>query len=221
MHGKEYLETHQKRFDMTIDYLKGAGFLRDGIDILELGCPSEFTEILKGGFSVNVTNTGCDLRYTPLFRWKSGDLIEEKFDLVLCMELIAHIKDQDTEDIGQLSSFNGSGIKNLISECSKRVKEGGRLFVSTPNVHCYRVFENWCLNKDIYTYDLHPRELSVSYLEEVLGEHFNIKVDYFECWSCHGTSEEFMREAEDFLRRNGLSVENRRDDNVFILCEKL
>jgi SAM-dependent methyltransferase len=219
-HNEEYLETHKLRFETTIKHLKEAGVLRDGINILELGTPNEFTEVLKGECKANITNTCSDLRYAPIMRWGDGENLAEEFDLILCMELIEHIKDQNTNDIGQLACFNGSGIKGLVSECNKLLKQDGALFVSTPNVHCYAIMHNWCVKNEIYTYDLHPRELTEAYLKEVLGEYFDIKIDYFDCWSCHGVERIFMNMAENFLKENGYDTENRDKDNLFALCTK-
>ena len=209
--GDEYLETHERRFNITISHLEAEGLLKDGISILELGTPTVFTEMLNERFDVNITNTSTDLRYDI-------PITEKKFDLVLCMELIEHIKDQNTEDLGELASFNGSGIKNLISECARLLKIGGALFVSTPNVHCYKVFENWCKNIDLYTYNPHPRELSMSYLEEVLGEHFDLNVRYIKCWDCHGADTHLMELAKEFLKQNGFSYDHRDKGDIFITC---
>jgi SAM-dependent methyltransferase len=207
----EYFETHKHRFNITISHLEEGGFLGDGTNVLELGTPTVFTGMLNERFDVNITNTSTDLRYDI-------PITEEKFDLILCMELIEHIKDQNTEDVGQLSSFNGSGIKNLISECARLLKIGGALFVSTPNVHCYRVFENWCKNMDLYTYSPHPRELSMSYLQEVLGEHFYLTAKYIKCWDCHGADKKLMGAMKEFLEKNGFSHENRDSGDIFITC---
>ena len=214
MHGEEYLQTHQKRFDLTIERLQAAGHLKNGDKVLELGDPSEFTEILKERCDVNITNTSTDLRY-PIYNseW-------HQFDLILCMELIEHIKDQNTSDIDALSVFTGSGIKCMLKECERLLKDDGTLFVSTPNIHCYRVLENWCKNDEIYTYGPHPRELTIQYLEEVLGEYFELEVEHVNCWDCHGTSTEFMEVAKRFLESIGESAENRENGAIFITCTK-
>ena len=131
---KQYLETHEKRFNMTISYLEQKGVLKNNIKVLELGTPTVFTKMLNGRFDLDITNTNTDLRY---------DIpIQDKFDLVLCMELIEHIKDQDTDDFLELNHFMGSGVRNLVSECSRLAKEEGAVFISTPNLHCYKVFQN-------------------------------------------------------------------------------
>ncbi len=205
-----YLNTHKRRFDITISYLEENGVLRNNIKVLELGTPTVFTGILNERFDLDITNTSTDLRY---------DIpIEGEFDLVLCMELIEHIKDQDTDDFLQLNHFTGSGVINLVSECARLVKDKGAVFISTPNLHCYKVFQNWCRGLDIYTYPPHPRELSISYLKEILGEWFDLTIDYQNCWDCHGVNEDFMKLAEEFLVRNGFEWENRDKGDIFILC---
>ena len=95
MLGNEYLETHRVRFETTLKYLKERGVLRDNIKILEMGTPSEFTDILKSECNAEITNTCSDLRYAPIMRWGDGENLAEEFDLILCMELIEHIKDQN------------------------------------------------------------------------------------------------------------------------------
>ena len=199
---------------MTIEYLQGRGYLEDNTKVLELGGPSEFTEILKERCNVNITNTSTDLRY-PFCDEEWG-----KFDLILCMELIEHIKDQDTSDFDELAVFTGSGIKCMLKECDQLLKGNGALFVSTPNIHCYRVLENWCNNDEIYTYGPHPRELTMQYLEEVLGEYFDLKVKYIKCWDCHGTSPEFIKVAKKFLNKINRSSKNRDKGDIFITCTR-
>tara|TARA_Y100000593_G_scaffold85752_1_gene163276 strand:+ start:1863 stop:2528 length:666 start_codon:yes stop_codon:yes gene_type:complete len=208
---KQYLETHEKRFNMTISYLKQKGVLKNNIKVLELGTPTVFTKMLKGRFDLDITNTNTDLRY---------DIpIQDKFDLVLCMELIEHIKDQDTDNFLELNHFMGSGVRNLVSECSRLAKKEGAVFISTPNLHCYKVFQNWCRGLDIYTYSPHPRELSIGYLKEILGEWFDLTIDYKNCWNCHGVNKDFMKLAKEFLFHNGFEWKNRDKGNIFIFAE--
>jgi 2-polyprenyl-3-methyl-5-hydroxy-6-metoxy-1,4-benzoquinol methylase len=211
---KNYLKKHRRRYDITISHLQECGYLEDNTKVLELGAPSEFTEILKERCNVNITNTYTDLRY-PFY-----DKEWHKFDLILCMELIEHIKDQDTSNFDKLTVFTGSGIKCMLKECDRLLKDNGVLFVSTPNIHCYRVFENWCNNDEIYTYGPHPRELTMQYLEEVLGKDFHLKVKHIECWGCHGTSPEFIKSAKKFLNKINRPIKNRDKGDIFITCTK-
>ena len=56
-----YLNTHKRRFDITISYLEENGVLRNNIKVLELGTPTVFTGILNERFDLDITNTSTDL----------------------------------------------------------------------------------------------------------------------------------------------------------------
>lgn len=205
-----YREVHAKRFTTSLEFLISNGILKDGISILNLGGASTFKDIIRDGFDITFNETSCDLRY---------DIPDDnKYDLVLCMEVIEHIKDQDTNDIKKLGRFYGTGVKNLISESKRLLKEGGHFFLTTPNLFCYKTLYNWLSkSKSLMTWDGHPRELPPHYIKWVLSKHFGeITERYFNCWGDHGIPDGFYTEIEKALSTYDLS--NRIEDNVFFLC---
>lgn len=214
MLDKEYLNIHRKRFENTIDIIKSQGLIKDGDSILSLGCISFFKDFLLESFDVLFVETKTDLRYDIEFN-------DCEFDFVLCLEVIEHIKDQESSDFEDIARFNSSGIRNLIKESHRVLSSGGSMLVSTPNLHCYKTLYNWIERKQLFTYEPHPRELSQEYLEKELKNKFNI-VDCFykNSWHGHGVPEDFVEKAKKILDVLDLDTENREEDNLFIVCKK-
>ena len=205
-----YREVHAKRFTTSLEFLISNGVLKNGISILNLGGASIFKEMIRDKFDIIFNETSCDLRY---------DIPDDnKYDLVLCMEVIEHIKDQDTNDIKKLGRFCGDGVKSLISESRRLLKTGGHFFLTTPNLFCYKTLYNWlCKSKSLMTWDGHPRELPPDYIRWLLSKHFSeIEEKYFSCWGNHGIPDGFYDEMKKNLSTYDLS--NRIEDNVFFLC---
>lgn len=214
MLDKEYLNIHRKRFENTIDIIKSQGLIKDGDSILSLGCISFFKDFLLESFDVSFVETKTDLRYDIEFN-------DCEFDFVLCLEVIEHIKDQESSDFEDIARFNSSGIRNLIKESYRVLSSGGSMLVSTPNLHCYKTLYNWIEKKELLTYAPHPRELSQDYLEQEFSKLFpSIDFVYKNSWCGHGVPQEFVEKAEKILDVLNANVENRREDNLFMVCKK-
>jgi len=208
-----YYEIHKKRYDTTLDIIDKYNLLKNGDNVLSLGSCEKFKEFILTKFKVNIDETKCDLRYEIKK--------QERYNLVLCLEVIEHIKDQESNDINCLSTFTGSGIKSLISESYRLLKDGGHLLLSTPNIHCYKVLYNWIYREEIFTYPPHPRELSEKYLKLELEKYYqDIKIIYKNSWNCHGLPKDFIGIVGNFMKNNNLDTDNRFDDNLFLICKK-
>lgn len=211
--NSEYNEIHRKRFENTIDIIKEHSILKDSQNVLSLGNPCGFKEILLNSYDVHIETTTGDLRSIVLY--------DNLFELVLCLEVIEHIKDVDSTNIEDLARFTGSGIKNMLQQAYNSLKPGGYLLISTPNLHCYKTLYNWVIKDSLLTYHPHPRELSEKYVKiqtESLFE--SVWVVYKNSWWGHGVPEDFVTKGKAFLDLIGESSDNREEDNVFFICKK-
>lgn len=211
--NSEYNEIHRKRFENTLDIIKEHSILKDGQTVLSLGDPCGFKKILLNHFDVDIETTTGDLRSIVLY--------DNVFDLVLCLEVIEHIKDIDSDNIEDLAQFTGSGIKHMLQQSYNSLRPGGYLLISTPNLHCYKTLYNWMIKDSLLTYDPHPRELSEKYIKLQTENLFeSVWVVYKDSWWGHGVPEDFVRKGKAFLDLIGESSDNREEDNVFFVCRK-
>lgn len=210
-------KVHNKRYELTLEFLKSNELLKEGSSILDCGGNSTFIKnyLNKNCSGLSVESTSSDLRYDL-------DLPSNTFDLVLCMEVIEHIKDQDSSLIEDIAAFTGSGIKNLISECARVLKPGGSLLITTPNIHSYRVLNNWLYKgNEIFNYRLHPRELSYKYIEGIVENLFSsYSYVFYNSWETFELPEEIIKNYEEMLTNFGFDTTNRREDDLFFLCRK-
>ena len=211
--SNEYNEIHQKRFQNTLDIIKENGILKDHQTVLSLGDPCGFKEILLNSFDVHMETTADDLRSIVLY--------DNLFDLVLCLEVIEHIKDIESTNIDDLARFTGSGIKHMLQQSYNSLKPGGHMLISTPNLHCYKTLYNWVIKDSLLTYDPHPRELSEKYIKTQTENLFeSVSVIYKNSWWGHGIPKDFVRKGKAFLDLIGESSYNREEDNIFFICRK-
>lgn len=118
----DYWWFHERRWNMTFKTI--APFVEQTSSILEVGGSSNITDFLAiQGIRTAVTNS--DLRETIPY------IVDESHDVVLCLEVIEHIKDQD----GSLpiDIFNETGVHCLVSEMRRILKPGGVVVCTTPN----------------------------------------------------------------------------------------
>jgi hypothetical protein len=217
---REYIYWHYKRyydsFLFLLPWLEG----RNNLDILELGAGSHgdsvFAQLLRKFApcnEVNVYYTGnSDLRY-PFAK----NLGKATFDLVLCMEVIEHLKDQEES---RIELFNGSGILSMLCEVKACLLDQGVIFITTPNPNSYRALRNQLLHKHPFVFDKHPRELNYEYLISVLSSsgYCILREKFNDSWTHEQPGiQEKMREM---LEMWGFSSE-KREDNIFLLAEPI
>lgn len=211
--NEDYLRIHSKRFENTVALLEE--FPVKGAEVLSIGGEHG---ILRDYLSLNasrITVTTGDVR-------KPFPYPENSFDLVLCLEVIEHIK--DISPAGDTTAvFTGSGITVILNEMFRVLKAGGCLLLSTPNVHCFRNAINWFFKQEMSTYFQHPRELTESYLVTRLRETGFAKIDvrYMLSWYCHGVmNDPLVKKLHVFMQDNGIDTTNRKEDNLFLICTK-
>jgi hypothetical protein len=127
------------------------------------------------------------------------------------METIEHIF-----DLEPLHAVTLSGVRHVLAECWRTLVGGGVMFLTTPNASSTWIIQRTLLHEPPLLYDYHFREFTfaeIVTLVEAAG--FQIERAATErVWHFWD-----FRPIEDFMRRNGYSLENRGDD-TFVLARK-
>lgn len=154
----------------------------------------------------------------------------EKYDLVVCTEVLEHLKDRNDT---QRDIFNFSGALNLINESSRVLKRGGLFFLTTPNLSCAKAICRLILGKSPYFWIHHVREYTPAEVRYMLERaNFKIeKINTIDTWAnrWHTGDNPFLEfnikwEKNEsiimnFLKENSFTTDL-RDDTMFILARK-
>lgn len=162
--------------------------------ILDCGDGGPFCDWLREqGYLVDQT-APHDLRY-PL------PLPAGVYDLALCQEVIEHIKDQDHPDNRDV--FDGSGIRCLLAELRRVTVTAGRLFLTTPNLCCYRSIQRLLNHEHPHQYPPHPRELAPDDVRHYLAEAGWVaeRSELVSVWKDHRVSARERQEIASLARR--------------------
>jgi hypothetical protein len=158
----QYDFDHKTRFWET--YLRLSEHLELGKQLLELGGESKITNYLRSQLGLNVDVYSQDLRY-PF------DLNTNGYDLVLCLEVIEHIKDRtETGGINEIAMFTRSGVQNVFNESSRVLRRGGVLFMTTPNACSIDSIARIFLYQAPQLYAPHVKEYSADELIDLAKE---------------------------------------------------
>lgn len=195
---------HNRRYLETFERIRGS--LTPGTAVLDLGGRSPFTDLLEHHGRASVTCEGFDLRA----RFPLPDC---SFDLVLCMEILEHVKDRETGHLGELSTFTFSGIINCLRESWRVLMPGGLFVLTTPNVCSYRSVLNLLEHRHPYQYPPHNRELALTDVGRLLAEcgFVTETLTAFDAWSNGGRRARLLGVALATLLM-GFSVRHRQDD---------
>lgn len=150
-HRDSYFAHHQQRFVQTW----GA------VDAMELA----------PGRLLDVGGVGPVASYLARNGWMAeGTLAELRgplplpdatFDLILCTEVIEHIKDQDSTKLHDLEAFNYSGAMNLLRELRRALRPNGLLLITTPNAASWHMLAKWLYGDLLLADPKHVREFTV------------------------------------------------------------
>lgn len=155
-----YFAHHRHRFLQT--WLAVAELGRAGGRVLDVGGVGPVAGYLERlGWEVH--GSGVDLR-GPL------PLPDDCFDLVLCTEVIEHIKDVDSRSLRDLEAFNYSGVKNMLCELRRTMRPDGELVITTPNASSWHMLGKWLQGELPLADPQHVREFTVPELTRVAGE---------------------------------------------------
>ena len=144
--------------------------------MLELGGSGLFSYIIQDlNPSVHIDSTTTDLRYKL-------DLNSQSYDFLLNMEVIEHIKDQNSNSIGEMGCFTKSGLNTFLSECYRLLKPNGLMFLTTPNLTSLDNIHRILHHLPPINYYPHFREYSIGELKEFAENHkfAVLKIDTFD-----------------------------------------
>jgi SAM-dependent methyltransferase len=211
----DYVNVHLERYCESFEYIER--FLKPGDKILELGSNnngSTFIELIKTKFNCDIDFYDKDLRY-------EFDIESDKYDFVICMEIIEHIKDRESHVISEISQFNWNGMDNLMKEINRCLKKDGLLFITTPNACSYACILKILYHENPTHYLPHVKEFAYFELLEYI-EKFNFKVISSETKDPWKTKQYPIDKFKIFeiLKDNNISVEN-REQNTYCISKKI
>jgi SAM-dependent methyltransferase len=199
---------HNRRFAKSFQIVQP--LLTRESAVLCLGMPGTFEALLREFIGCSVESTGeTDLRYITT---------STTYDLILCMEVIEHVRDQEGGDV---ATFTASGILNMLKFAHESLKPGGKLFLTTPNVNSWRNLWLWMKNLHPYMFPPHHRELCKKDVQDLMkksGKWTEELAMATDCWSNHGCSAEQVGKMFSMMRGKGVdcSAETRADDLFFV-----
>ena len=215
--NNSYLKGHLPRLIESYNFIKK--YLEDGQSIIDIGSYGHFTKIVSKLHSIKFELSNFELR-------ENFPTISNSYDFVFCMEVIEHLKDRDSNNLEYISSFRYLGIFNLLCEMNRILKEGGLLFLTTPNINTYLSILRVLNYENPYFFTPHPRELSINELKRFLkSTGFEIlEIDTKNVWNDYSIGAErhadFVNKISDFCNKNGFSDKLRGDD-IFIIAKKV
>lgn len=155
-----YFAHHRQRFLQT--WAAVAGLAGTAGRLLDVGGVGPVASHL-GQLGWEVHGTAVDLR-GPL------PLPDGCFDLVLCTEVIEHIKDIESQELRDLEAFNYSGVKNMLCELRRTMRPAGALLVTTPNASSWHMLSKWLHGELLLADPAHVREFTPAELQRVARE---------------------------------------------------
>ncbi len=159
-----YEPVHNYRYEVSYAHIEP--WLNETTKVLELGGNNEYLDNNpipnSSPFAKLLTTAnGCQVDSPADFDLRYKFPIKDNlYDLVTCMEVLEHIKDQDSKDIKSAAVFNFDGILNLLRESYRVTKPGGWMFISTPNVCSLRNLHRLVHSAHPYFWQPHNRELA-------------------------------------------------------------
>lgn len=207
----QYDFDHKTRFWET--YLRLNDHLEIGKQLLELGGESKITNYLKTQLGIAVDVYSQDLRY-PF------ELNTNGYDLILCLEVIEHIKDRtETGGINEIAMFTRSGVRNVYNESWRVLRDGGILFMTTPNACCIDSIARIFLYQAPQLYAPHVKEFSAIELIDMAKESGFELIAYSTAnvWYPHPTID--RDRITSILRDANIPTDDRGDD-MFLVFQK-
>lgn len=139
---------------------------------------------------------------------------------VLCLEVLEHMHDVDTDSAANRHQFTFSGMSRLLRACCETLRPGGRLFLTTPNVCALSSIWRLACGQDPFMYPPHVRELTPSMLNWLLFEtgFDRVSIDSHDVWDRHGMPDAVARSCR-FVA--GFDPNTPRGDDLFAWAFRL
>jgi hypothetical protein len=146
-----YYQGHRRRFVHTMRALEP--YLRPNMVVLDVGGKGELMQSLFDFYQKGITVESHigDIRY----QWRTG---RSGYDLILCMEVLEHLKDRPIRGISQLDlaiGFHYIGLWNYFIEARNILNDRGIMAITTPNANSYVALYKWMLGGPPTQYYLH------------------------------------------------------------------
>jgi SAM-dependent methyltransferase len=202
---------HRFRFYLTVNWLRSIVGSDTNITALELGGEEVATDILRNSFPlIQWNHHHGDLRYP----WH--DVADESVDLVVGMEIVEHLADLPD---GYNPGFRRTGLKAMLAETYRVLKDGGILFLTTPNAGSIIHLEYALDGVSPWYYPLHNREYTIDELQDELAQ-AGFVVERWQAVHCM-TVDAYQNHIPAFqlLLNRSCETANRGDD-LFIIAKK-
>lgn len=217
----DYAASHYDRFIQSYEFI--APYLKDGMKCLDLGSYGHFRKLVQAFHpEVEFPNERDDFDLRNPFPIESS-----KYDMIFCMEVIEHIKDQNENgSIELLAEFNQSGVNNIMSEINRILKPNGILFLTTPNIGSW-MSAHRLLNGYSPTFYLpHVKEWSIQEMYRLHAKHNfdTLRVETADVFGGmsgkHPKNQLAVQRLEIMCRKLGYPIENRGDIMMFLSTKK-
>lgn len=217
----DYAASHYDRFIQSYEFI--APHLKNGMKCLDLGSYGHFQKLVQAfhpELEFPQERTDFDLRY-PF------PIDSEKYDLVICTEVIEHIKDHNENgDIDLLAEFNQSGVKSMMAEINRILKPNGMLFLTTPNINSYMSIHRALSYYSPTFYLPHVKEWSI---QEMHGIHRSNGLNvlraetrdvFGEMSGAHPRNKNVVMRIDNLCRKLGYGTDMRGDIMMFLSTKK-
>ena len=201
---REYILTHAARYEHTFNHFIDTFERLEGKKVLVLGGSSSFERYVANVFNFDLHVLSTDIRRA----WNIGP---ESVDAIFCFEVIEHLADLQEEDSIQ-DTFTFSGMKSVLAQSQKALKQNGDLLITTPNSCNVFAIGQLIHGMNPMRYEPHVRELNkveLRHLLESAGFTVNkIKTEFSWGNPTRMDPEEIMR----FIKLHGGVMEDRGDN---------
>lgn len=213
--NNNYIRGHSLRYKKSIEYIKP--YIKNGMKILNVGGEGTIIDELFSTFAKDITveNTKCDIRYNFITK-------HNKYDLIISLEVIEHLKDRDSSYIPTLATQVNSGIWNFFINCNRLLDVNGLLFITTPNMNSYLSMLNLINYKNPNFFTPHPKEISK---DEIY--HFNkvcnfniIKYNTFNVWNKQAEKSKIIIQINKLLKTIDPELIKDRGEDMFFISKK-
>ncbi len=157
---REYILTHAARYEHTFNHFIDTFARLEGKKVLVLGGSSSFERYVAKLFSFDLNVLSTDIR-------KEWNIESESLDAIFCFEVIEHLADLQEGDSIQ-DSFTFSGMKSVLTQSHKALKQNGDLLITTPNSCNVFAIAQLIHGMNPMRYEPHVRELNKVELRDLL-----------------------------------------------------